>query len=238
MSPHHASNLGTDVGFPPLSHGYQSFFAHQTGHTMFSTSNTIPPSSPRSIINYTHHEERLLVMVYCPPEKKVSDRRRHRRACAVEIEGTWIDKDDLYMGAVQGNGMISVHECQWAKYSNPCGMWIVGSRSHVGAHIRKWHAQMHVENARTNCLWDGCTIDHVMLKDSIKRHVVSVHLGETFQCQSCPKVFPRSNVYDKHAEKSEGCRGVGATIVYGTERKVIDTHRALKGKGNKVRYTD
>ena len=233
---HHAG-LGTEVSPPQFSLGYQSF-AHQSHHPAFATRNVTPQLSSPSVRDFACDERWPPIVIYCPPVKKASGRGRYQRACAIKIEGMWIDKEALYTGTGQGNGMISVHKCQWAKYSNPCGMWIIGSKSHVGAHIRRWHRQAHTEDSKTNCLWDGCTTNKVMLKDSISRHIVSVHLGEAFDCQGCPKVFPRRDVYDKHLEDNGACREVGAVIVYGMEHKVIDTRRALKQEGNEVRYVD
>ena len=177
----HHGGLGTEVNSHQISLGHQSF-VNQSHHPAFTTRNAVPPLSPPSVRDFARDERWLPIVIYCPPEKKASGRRRYRRACAIKIEGMWIDKEDLYTGAGQGNGMISVHECQWAKYNNPCGMWIIGSKSHIGAHIRRWHRQAHTEDSKTYCLWDGCTTNKVMLKDSINRRVVSVHLGEAFHC--------------------------------------------------------
>ncbi|KAF8557862.1 hypothetical protein OG21DRAFT_1504845 [Imleria badia] len=132
--------------------------------------------------------------------------------------------------------MISVHECHWAKSSDPCETWIIGSRSRVSAHIRKWHAQKHVER-RVKCLWDGCTTSKAMLKDSINRHVVTVHLDEGFHCQGCNEFFSRKDVYGQHVESGEVCREAGAAIVYGTERREIDARQALQLGGHAVRYS-
>lgn len=76
-----------------------------------------------------------------------------------------------------------------------------------------------------------------MLKDSISRHVVTVHLGEGFHCQGCHKEFSRKDVYGQHVQKVELCRGAGATMVYGTECRVIDKRKALQ-QGGTVRYAD
>jgi hypothetical protein len=233
---HHHATLGTDVSIPHLSPGYQCFFVHQPNCPAFSTSNIVPSSfagSTEAITNFVS-DERQAVM-YRPPQKKGSGRRHWQRVCAINIEGLWIDEDDLYTGTGHGSGMISVHECQWAKFSNPCGMWIIGSRSCVGAHIHKWHSQSYADSAvKGLCLWDGCTTTKAMLKDSINRHVVTVHFEEGFHCQGCNQEFPRKDVYNKHAAGAEVCRDAGAAIVYGTERSLIDTRQALQ-RGDAVR---
>ena len=122
--------------------------------------------------------------------------------------------------------MISVHECRWATSSNPCGMWIIGSRSRVGDHIRKWHTGQRHANSTAKCMWDGCA--KAMLKDSINRHLVTVHLGEGFHCRGCDQEFPRKDVYNQHAEDSEVCRDAGAAMVYGTASRMIDTRQVLQ----------
>ncbi|KAI9573221.1 hypothetical protein HD554DRAFT_2059897 [Boletus coccyginus] len=165
-----------------------------------------------------------------------SCRRRRRRPSAINIDGLWIDKDDLSSGASQGSGIISVYECHWDKSSSPCGLWIVGSRSRVGAHIRKWHTQSYA-GSMVKCLWEGCTSRKSMLKYSINRHVATVHIEEGFRCQGCNQEFSRKDMYDKHVQKSEVCRDAGAMMVYGTERRVIDTSQVL-WRGGAVRDAD
>ena len=67
---------------------------------------------------------------------------------------------------------------------------------------------------KCSCLWDGCTTSKVMLKDSLNRHVVTVHFGEGFHCQGCDQNFSRKDVYNKHVESGGVCRNAGAAIVY------------------------
>ena len=111
-----------------------------------------------------------LVMMYRPPDKKSSGRRRSQRACAINIgePELWIDKTDLHSDAGDSSGMITVHECQWAMSDDPCGMWIIGSRSRVGAHIREWHARQGYTDTTSTCLWEKCA--KTMHKGSINRH--------------------------------------------------------------------
>jgi len=64
---------------------------------------------------------------------------------------------------------------------------------------------------------------------------VTVHFGEGLHCQGCDQQFSRKDVYDKHVAHGEVCVGTGATIVYGTECRVIDTRQPLQ-RGDAVRY--
>ena len=231
------TNLGTDFNAPRLPPGYQ-LFAYQLGASTLPTINVVPSLSSGPIqdaANFVYDEHQPPVVLHRAPDRTSSGRRRYQRASAINIEGLWIDKDDLYTGARQGGGMISIHECQWAISSNPCGMWIVGSKSHISAHIRKWHDQGHT-NRTARCLWDGCTTTKAMLRDSLNRHILTVHIGEGFHCHECNQTFSRKNVYDSHLEIGEACRDSGIAIVYGTERRVIDTRRALERAGDVVRY--
>lgn len=70
-----------------------------------------------------------------------------------------------------------------------------------------------------------------MTKGSMNRHVVTVHLGEGFHCKGCDQEFPRKDVYNQHINDNEECKGAGAVMVYGTERRVIDARQALQGGG-------
>jgi len=183
------------------------------------------------------NERRPAAVIYRSSQKKGAGRRRFQRACTINIEGMWIDKEDLHSRTSQDNPMIRIHECRWAQSSEPCGMWIVGSKLHIGAHILKWHKQGHADStAKCQCLWDGCTISKVMRKDSINRHIVTVHLGEGFHCHGCDQEFSRRDVYDKHVQNGEVCRNGGAAIMYGAEHRVIDARQALQQSGATVRY--
>ena len=216
-----------------------SIFVHQPYHALFQTSDDLVSSpslgSTEDVTNFVSNERKPLnpVAIYRPPERKGSGRRRSQRACAINVQGLWIDKDDLYFGADRGSGMINVHECRWTTPNDPCGMWIIPSRSRVGTHIRKWHTRQKCVKSTAECLWDGCA--ETMLKDSINRHVVTVHFGEGFHCQGCDQEFPRKDVYNQHVEDSKACRVAGAAMVYGTEHRLIDTRQALQ-RGGTIRY--
>ncbi|KAF9222368.1 hypothetical protein BS17DRAFT_185176 [Gyrodon lividus] len=165
--------------------------------------------------------------------KKGPSRRRGRRGRAINVDGLWIDEEDLLYGTTEASGLISVHECQWSKSNNPCGMWIIGTKAFVGSHIRKWHNSRRKDRHATRCQWHDCDT-RGMLKDSINRHVVTVHLGEVFFCKGCGEESPRQDVYEQHVEHNEGCRGAGTVVTYQTEMKMISAHEALK-RGGAVR---
>ncbi|KAI9573250.1 hypothetical protein HD554DRAFT_1161528 [Boletus coccyginus] len=201
------------------------------------SASTSSLSSTEYATNSGSNETQPAIAVYRSPQKKAPGRRRCQRACAIKIGGMWIDKEDLHSGASNDNSMISVHECRWDQSSNSCGMWIIGSKPHVSAHILKWHQQEHADSTvKRRCLWDGCTTSKEMRKDSVSRHIISVHLEEEFHCQGCNKEFPRRDVYDKHVQNNEVCRDAGAAIVYGAEHEAINARQALQQREAPVRY--
>ena len=78
-----------------------------------------------------------------------------------------------------------------------------------------------------------------MLRDSVNRHVVTVHFGEVFHCQGCRQVFPRKDVYNQHVEGNEACRDAGAAILYKTGHREINTRQILQQEftGDAVRFS-
>ncbi|KAG1824038.1 hypothetical protein EV424DRAFT_1396664 [Suillus variegatus] len=56
------------------------------------------------------------------------------------------------------------------------------------------------------CHWDGCGKE--MQKESISRHIVTVHLSDKMKCGSCGKQFTRSDSKLRHLKvsKRKECR--------------------------------
>ncbi|KAI9574211.1 hypothetical protein HD554DRAFT_2045351 [Boletus coccyginus] len=217
---YHHANLGTNLD-------------HSLSHTTDALVSSPLSGSTKGSTDFANSEMQPLLVIYSPPDKKGSAPRRSRRACAINIDELWVDKDDLHSDTGHSSGIISIYKCQWSMSGDPCGMWIIGSRSRVGAHIRRWHAGRRHADTTSKCLWEGCA--KTMLKDSINRHIVTVHLGEGFHCQGCDQEFSRKDVYNQHVEDCEACRGAVATMVYSVECKVIDTRQALH-RGGAIRY--
>ncbi|KAH0828984.1 hypothetical protein J3R83DRAFT_2418 [Lanmaoa asiatica] len=228
--PHSQAIPDSSLGCPCSTGHLHAFLGPEPNHLTFPTHSTPTSLSSTEVPALVSNEGQLPLVLYRTPE---SSGRRCCQRSAINIEDLWIDKDDLYSATRQGSSTISVHKCQWAKSSKPCEMWIIGSRARVGAHVRKWHEHAHAGSG-AQCLWDGCTAK-AMLKDSIGRHVVTVHLGEGFRCKGCDQEFSRKDVYDQHVRKGELCRDAGAATVYSTECRVIDTRKALQ-RGGPVRY--
>ncbi|KAF9232217.1 hypothetical protein BU15DRAFT_16899, partial [Melanogaster broomeanus] len=77
-----------------------------------------------------------------------------------------------------------LHECRWEEHLSPCHLWIKGDKSCIRSHIQKWHGgKPGGDKLEATCLWSAC--QEMMLKESIARHVVNIHLEEKWRCQGC-----------------------------------------------------
>ena len=81
------------------------------------------------------------------------------------------------------------------------------------------------------CRWSAC--GRRMLKESIARHILSIHLGEIWKCQGCDNKIARKDAYERHSVKSdsEKCRNAGALVTYSADVRVIDARAALDNRG-------
>lgn len=161
--------------------------------------------------------------------------RCRQPARAIEYYGLWIDEAELQQGLAEPNGNISVYPCRWEDQS-PCRLWVKGVKSCINLHIQKWHGGKPGGNkVKTDCRWSGCGM--VMQRQSIARHIVTVHLGEVWECQGCGKEITRNDAYEQHAARSnfEDCRTSGALVTYSAGARVVNTRTALDG-GGKLRY--
>lgn len=159
-------------------------------------------------------------------------RRRRGAARAIEYEGLWIDEEELLKSLTEPDGKLIAHPCLWEDDHSPCHLWIKGDRSCINAHIQKWHGEKPGgEKSKVHCRWSGC--GKRMLKESIARHVLSVHLGEVWECQGCGKDIVRNDAYGQHAAKSnlEACGTAGALVTCSADARVIDTRAALSSGG-------
>lgn len=72
-----------------------------------------------------------------------------------------------------------------------------------------------------------------MQRQSIARHVLTVHLGEVWECQGCGKEISRNDAYWQHAARSnfEDCRTSGALVTYLAGARMVNARAALDGGG-------
>ncbi|KAF8557838.1 hypothetical protein OG21DRAFT_1494390 [Imleria badia] len=163
---------------------------------------------------------------------------RRRGARAIEYGGLWVDEAELFEGLTEPNGKLYVHQCLWEEDRSPCHLWIKSDKSCINAHIQKWHGgRPGGDKLEAECRWSAC--GKRMLKESIARHILSIHLGEMRECRGCGKGIARKDAYERHVVKaeSEGCRIAGALVTYSAEVRVIDARAALDG-GGRMRCAD
>ena len=192
------------------------------------------PASPHWM---THPDSQSCSPIH-PPTRQDSTgpARRRRPACAVEYKDIWIDEAELLQGLAAPDGNINVHPCRWDEDRSPCHLRVKGDKSCINVHIQKWHGgKPGGDKLKADCRWSGCGT--TMLKESIARHVVSIHLGEMWGCKGCGKEIARNDAYGRHAMRSdlEVCRTSGALITYAADARVVNARVALDGRG-KQRY--
>ncbi|KAF8834010.1 hypothetical protein BDN67DRAFT_1016957 [Paxillus ammoniavirescens] len=117
--------------------------------------------------------------VYHSPQNSSANpsRRRSRPARAIEHDGLLMDEEELLEGLMAPSGKITVHECRWEENSSPCHLWIKGDKSCINTHIQRWHGgKPGGDKFEADCRWSTC--GKKMLKESVCRHVVNIHLEE------------------------------------------------------------
>ncbi|KAF8420750.1 hypothetical protein L210DRAFT_3766295 [Boletus edulis BED1] len=201
-----------------------------------SFSSFLPYPSSRSVSTGYPEPDPCFPLV-SPPDSSASSRRR-RGACAIEYAGLWIDEEELFQGLTEPSGKLNLHQCLWEADRSPCHLWVKSDKSCINTHIQKWHkVRAGGDKLEVECHWSAC--GRTMLKESIARHILSIHLGEMWMCQACGKKIARKDVYRRHIVRSnfEGCRTAGAQITYSADVRVIDVRAALDS-GGRLRYAD
>ncbi|KAH7883377.1 hypothetical protein F5I97DRAFT_1904558 [Phlebopus sp. FC_14] len=205
----------------------------QTFTSQYITSSLPPPHNLTSTSDIGPDNRRLFGTYYAP---KTPSHRRRRAARAIQFDGRWVDEEELLWGLCTPDATISVHKCRWDEQRSPCDLWVVGDKSCMNTHIQRWHGgKPGGDKLETDCRWSNC--HKRMNKESIARHVVTIHLGEKWWCQGCSDEIVRKDAYDRHVERSstQACRDAGAFVKYDAQGYVIDCHLVLNS-GGKVRY--
>jgi hypothetical protein len=217
---------GENVTGPSIPHypPYPSFSPTSPHFSSHPTSTGLLESDPRSHLAF-----------YNVPRwdsAHLSLSRRRRAARAIEYDGLWIDEEELLKGLTEPDGKLIVHQCRWEEDHSPCPLWIRCDKSSINAHIQKWHGgKPGGDKFQVDCRWSTC--DKTMLKESIARHIVTIHLGEVWECQGCGKEIVRNDAYGRHAVRSgfAACRTSGALITYSVDAREIDARAALDSGG-------
>lgn len=219
------------------SHATHPYYPHHTpSYQSFNPTSLFPGPHPMPT-GFVGASSRSHSLFYRVLERNSIGSSRPRRAAqAIEYEGLWIDKEELLKARMAPDGRLNVHKCRWEEDHSSCDLWIKCDKSSIKAHIQKWHGGTPGgDKSRVDCHWSACS--KTMLKESISRHIVNVHLGETWECQGCGKGTTRSDAFGRHAEKSEfdACRTLGPLITHSVGVRVINTCAALEN-GGRVRY--
>lgn len=165
---------------------------------------------------------------FVPPQDPTISSCRRRAARAFEFGGVCLDEEEFVKSLTEASGRLDVFQCRWEENHSPCHLWIKGDKSCINVHIQRWHGgQPGGDKLEVECHWAGC--EATMLKESIARHIVSIHLGEKWECQGCGKEAARYDVHRRHTVRSnlEVCRTSGALTTYSADVWVIDAHAAL-----------
>ena len=175
---------------------------------------------------------------FAPPQESPAPSRHRRGTRAIEYGGLWLDEKELFESLKKPDGELIVHQCLWEDDRSPCHLWVKCDKSCIHAHIQKWHGgKPGGDKLEVDCRWSTCA--KTMLKESIARHVLSLHLGEMWECPGCAKRVTRKDAYGRHAAESEleACLTAGPLITYSVDVRVIDARAALNS-GGRVRYAD
>ena len=218
------------------THSEPSIPSHSPPYQLFAPTplalcqHPAPPRLPE-----TGHRPHF-ILNRLPDRNPAGSSRRRRAAHAIEHNSLWVDEDELRKALLEPNGKHIVHQCRWGEGHSPCGLWITGDKSSINVHIQKWHGGMRGgDKSQADCRWSGC--GQTMLKESIPRHIVTIHLDEVWECRGCGKSFVRNDAYRRHAAKSESpaCQTSGALVSYSADAREIDARAALES-GGRVRY--
>ena len=222
-----SSSNDKNVTEPSIPHLSPQSFTPTSPHFSPHPASTGPLESDHR----PHH-----VFYRAPPQDSTGSSRRRRAARAIEYNGLWIDEEELLKALTEPDGKLTVHQCRWGDDHSPCPLWIKGDKSCINTHIQKWHGgKPGGDKFQADCRWSAC--GKSMLKESIARHIVTVHLGEVWECQGCGKEIVRNDAYGRHAVRSNfnACRTSGALITYSVDARVIDARAALES-GGRLRY--
>ncbi|KIK79027.1 hypothetical protein PAXRUDRAFT_85741, partial [Paxillus rubicundulus Ve08.2h10] len=87
--------------------------------------------------------------------------------------------------------------CLWSPDGVPCLFSVPRDRRSIIDHLHQVHG-VNPGNDKTpqKCLWDQCT--KTMNKESIPRHILTVHLKKKAHCTECGLSFAREDSLKRH----------------------------------------
>lgn len=93
-------------------------------------------------------------------------------------------------------------ECHWLTNGGLCGKHVMPNRCSVIAHVQDFHGiKPGEEKAREMCFWEHCGT--VLRKESLARHILTVHLKEKVHCAECRLGFAREDSLKRHLKGSQ-----------------------------------
>lgn len=149
----------------------------------------------------------------------------HVEPSSSDIQSHAQNSDDVYLSSFCGgtdlhlptpsrseerSGYASLNDtscpgrCRW---DGGCLSVLTVDRSEVMKHLQLLHGvKSGGDKDKMPCHWDGCGKE--MQKESISRHIVTVHLSDKMKCGSCGKQFTRSDSKLRHLKvsKRKECR--------------------------------
>ena len=100
----------------------------------------------------------------------------------------------------------STYTCQWRVDRSPCNAFIAlgdNLKHSISQHLSKVHSLLPAGGKLTQkCQWAGCAKE--LKQESIVRHILTVHLRVTTECEACGTSFARRDSLQRHIKKSCG----------------------------------
>jgi hypothetical protein len=173
------------------------------------------------------------VMHACRPQASPSGSgSKENRSQVMKIEGIIVDAEECRRKRTEGIKKSDFYCCAWDLDGSPCGMWIGGEKRDIREHLQKWHGvKKGLDKDRISCLWWGCET-RPLRKESLSRHIRSVHLGLRWKYLCCGNLYTREDAGGKH-EHAEGVDGKEpqdgpVAVLLGPGARVINMHAALE----------
>ncbi|KAH7884776.1 hypothetical protein F5I97DRAFT_1892039 [Phlebopus sp. FC_14] len=95
------------------------------------------------------------------------------------------------------DGSRSHYQCQWSEDGVTCGATLSGDKRDVLLHLYHRHnIKYGSEKLQQRCHWFQCR--KTMKRESIPRHIVTVHIKEGVRCPDCGSTFSREDALKRH----------------------------------------
>ncbi|KAG8220771.1 hypothetical protein J3R82DRAFT_2202 [Butyriboletus roseoflavus] len=93
--------------------------------------------------------------------------------------------------------LTPAYPCQWFDGAIPCNEVVSSTKSAIGQHLLDAHAiRLKGDKTTQVCLWEAC--QKTMRRESIARHILTVHMQDKVLCPSCRLRFARADSMQRH----------------------------------------